>query len=384
MSQPQAEQAEPTTQTQFNPLNYPQSLNAPAHVKAIAWHEHIPFARVLMHLLRPKIFVELGVHKGDSYLAICEMAAALKLDIACYGVDTWQGDQHAGTYDESVLQELRAYHDPLYGQFSRLVQSTFDDAVKYFADGSIELLHIDGLHTLDAVRHDWETWKPKVSRNGIVIFHDTNVRERDFGVWQLWQELRTQYRSFEFLHGHGLGVLAMGPNIPLAMKGFFAAGESQPDVVRNYFFTLGSRISLEAASNAQKSEIEALTAAVYKLRADLECKTEEALTLDKMCIARGDEIKRVEGMLMQRDAQIVRLDNLAASRQKELDEYDKSLRTNIEKVKTLSAELDAMRAEVERMRTESETLRRDLAKISGGSSFKIGRAITAPFRMLKG
>ena len=178
----------------FNPIDHLICFNKPKYLSGkSAWVEHIPFAFWIISSLRPKVFVELGTHYGDSYFAFCQAVAELNLITSCYAVDTWLGDEHAGIYGTEVLKSLRQYHDSEYGAFSNLIQTTFDQAVSYFQNGSIDLLNIDGLHTYEAVRHDFETWLPKMSQSGIVLFHDTNVRERNFGVWRFWSEIRDKY-----------------------------------------------------------------------------------------------------------------------------------------------------------------------------------------------
>jgi len=112
----------------------------------------------------------------------------------CYAVDTWRGDEHAGFYTDDIFNEFSSYHDTRYRSFSRLLRSTFDEALQYFKDGSVDLLHIDGLHTYEAVKHDFDTWLPKLSDRAVVLMHDHHVRENHFGVWKLWAELSKRYR----------------------------------------------------------------------------------------------------------------------------------------------------------------------------------------------
>ena len=229
----------------FNPLNWPLGLDFPQNMEAVAWHEHIPFAMTLIQMLKPKIFVELGVHSGDSYLAFCQAVSRSGISTSCYGVDTWQGDSQAGYYGDEVFEKLKAIHEPQYSSFSRLIRGTFDYSVSGFAERTIDLLHIDGLHTFDAVKLDFETWLPKISSRGVVLFHDINVREMDFfGVWKLWQELKTKYPSFEFVHGHGLGVLAVGPEIIPEIKTLLDLPSEGAALVRQYFSKLGHYLTL--------------------------------------------------------------------------------------------------------------------------------------------
>ena len=83
----------------------------------------------------------------------------------------------------------------------------FNDAVGHFEDETIDLLHIDGLHTYEAVQEDFTNWYSKVHPGGIILFHDIDARQSDFGVWKYWAELEEKYDTFAFHHGFGLGVL---------------------------------------------------------------------------------------------------------------------------------------------------------------------------------
>ncbi len=186
------------------------------------WTGHLAFAFWLVKAMRPTTLVELGTHSGNSYFAFCQAMAAFVPSGRAYAVDTWVGDEHAGQYGEDVFAGVANFNNEHFRPFSTLLRGTFDEARPYFPDGEIDLLHIDGMHTYEAVRRDFETWHSALSPRAVVLFHDTNVRERGFGVWRLWRELRERFPGFEFDHSHGLGVLGVGPEQPAAMQALFA------------------------------------------------------------------------------------------------------------------------------------------------------------------
>ncbi len=241
----------------------PIALTAPLRTTSVsAWKEHIPFALNLVAAIHPRTIVELGTHAGDSYCAMCQAVVLEQLATRCFAVDTWKGDEHAGWYGPEVLQALQAYHDPLYGRFSRLVQATFDEARVQFASESIDLLHIDGLHTYEAVKGDFEGWLPKMSGSGVVMFHDTNVRERGFGVWKLWAEVAARYPHFEFFHGHGLGIAAVGGSPPPRLRPLLDASDKDAIAIRDFFLALGQRLSALAEVRRLEGEVAARDAQV--------------------------------------------------------------------------------------------------------------------------
>src|SRR5271157_3891843 len=243
---------------------------------ASAWFEHVPFAHWLVQVTSPRFLVELGTQAGVSYSAFCESVLLSGLATQCLAVDTWKGDEHALYYGEEVFRDFQRFHATRYGGFSELLRCTFDEALAHVADHSVDLLHIDGLHTYEAVSRDFEGWLPKLSARATVLLHDTNVRERDFGVWKLWLEIKRSYPSFEFLHGHGLGLLAVGRDVPSDVIALCELNDpAKLAAVRRRFALIGERWSAlweadearRASAQISKTQAETLGQRIEQLEA---------------------------------------------------------------------------------------------------------------------
>ena len=237
----------------------PQAYWIPRHLVTSAWTGHGPFAAVLMALVRPRVLVELGTHNGFSFFAFAEAARRLKLDTKLFAVDTWQGDEQAGFYGEEVFESVRTVAAEEYAESSVLLRKYFSEAVSEFADGSIDVLHIDGRHGYSDVKEDFEAYRVKLSSKAVVVFHDTNEFQEGFGVNRFWDELKFTGPSFAFLHSHGLGVLAYGAEVSEDLLGFLDRANMNPEETRSLFSTLGSevanyRVGSEAAVRLPQAE----------------------------------------------------------------------------------------------------------------------------------
>ena len=219
---------------------------------------HLPFAYDLMREFRPKVFVELGVWKGESYFSFCQSAADHRISTQCYGIDTWRGDVHMGDLDPEIGIEVAEYNRR-YSSFSELRTTTFAEAVDEFADGTIDLLHIDGTHTYEDVKRDFKAWLPKVSAEGIVLLHDVAVHDRGFGVWRLWEEIATPGQSFMFEFGYGLGVWKKVPVVnsdSAWLRRLFELNHGEQKRINAYYVTAAAALALWRKTEDRKDRDE--------------------------------------------------------------------------------------------------------------------------------
>jgi predicted O-methyltransferase YrrM len=189
-------------------------FSLPMKLPMTAWAGHIPFLMTLIKLMRPRTFVELGTHFGASLIGAATASKSFNVPMKLYAIDSWEGDEHAGFYNgDDIFRDLRSYTNARFNNVE-LIRSYFDDANARFAPGSIDILHIDGLHTYEAVKHDFLSWLPKMAPDGVILFHDVCVHERGFGVYQLWEELQEKFDTMTFSHSFGLGVCLLDSQSP--------------------------------------------------------------------------------------------------------------------------------------------------------------------------
>lgn len=238
----------------------PAAFDMPEDFRSSAWSEHVPFAFWLVGQLQPRQLVELGTFRGMSFLGFCQAVRDTSPATKAFAVDTWLGDPQAGRLEDKVFPELNQLVALKYGRFARLLRATFDEARAGFEDESVDLLHIDGFHSYEAVSGDFRSWRPKLSPDAVILFHDTHEFKPGFGVHRFWDEVRTQGRSFAFEHGHGLGVLALGRTYSPGLEALLDATPEGAAFIRTIFARLGAGVSDRQRRQIAEASLSRITA----------------------------------------------------------------------------------------------------------------------------
>jgi predicted O-methyltransferase YrrM len=160
-----------------------------------AWHGLVPFAHWLVQTVDPKLVVELGVDYGLSLIELARHSKGVTV-----GVDWFEGDAQTGHRNAEEIARKNVIES---GFDIKIVKQKFDDAKALFEDEVIDILHIDGAHDYESVKHDFETWLPKVRSGGVILLHDTQSFKDDVG--RFYYSL--PYPKFELTHSSGLGVV---------------------------------------------------------------------------------------------------------------------------------------------------------------------------------
>ncbi len=236
------------------------------------------FAMTLVDLLRPRTIVDLDATDGILYSAFCQAVRELSLETRCYGTSTGHpaGDD---SKSKAAFADWKKAHDDLYAGFSRLIPQIITDGTDLFAQDSIDLLHLNGEWSYESARLEFEKWLPKLSERGVVLLSRTSFHKGEHGIWKLWEGLRPKYEHFEYGHDGGLGLIAIGADVPSGLRQLLDAREPEISLIREFFRQQGQRLRHGANGEGELSSnrhgLQARERALELLSAGLAARTKE-------------------------------------------------------------------------------------------------------------
>jgi len=116
----------------------------------------------------------------------------------------------------------------LYGYFKKPQQKlhlvrgdshdprTLEIVEKILRGEKLDFLFIDGDHTYEGVKKDFEMYSPLVRRGGVVAFHDIVPHDiahdpyRQVEVPKFWSEIKSMHRHLEIVKDWGQGWAGIG------------------------------------------------------------------------------------------------------------------------------------------------------------------------------
>ncbi len=176
--------------------------------------------REILWKIRPKTLLEIGTANGGTLFLLSKIASD---DGTIISVDLPGGSYGGGYPDWKV---------PLYESFASSKQKihliradshdkiALDKVIKILGQKRLDFLFINGDHTYDGVKKDFEMYAPLVADEGIIAFHDIVIHPLETGaeVHRFWNEIRDKYKYVEMVKSEsqnwaGIGLLFKSTNL---------------------------------------------------------------------------------------------------------------------------------------------------------------------------
>jgi cephalosporin hydroxylase len=160
----------------------------------------------------PTRCLEIGTNYGGTLLLLCRLSSPAAKIIS---VDLPSG-QFGGGYPRRKTPLFRKFRSP--GQQLHLIRADSHlretkERVLRILDGELlDYLFLDGDHTYDGVRRDFEMYAPLVRKGGMIALHDIAVHngQKDCQVDKFWLEIKKEYRHQEIVENPSQGWAGLG------------------------------------------------------------------------------------------------------------------------------------------------------------------------------
>jgi len=151
--------------------------------------------------IKPKIVLEIGTAGGGTLFLFSRVASK---DATIISIDLPGGEFGKGYAKWRILlykaftlpkQKLHLLREDSHNQ------KTLEKVKKLLGGEKVDFMFIDGDHTYEGVKKDFEMYSPLIKAGGIIAFHDIIVYPPEDGceVDKLWSELKRNYNYREII-----------------------------------------------------------------------------------------------------------------------------------------------------------------------------------------
>jgi cephalosporin hydroxylase len=166
----------------------------------------------MLEALAPARSLEIGTNYGGTLLLLCNLSSPSAKIIS---VDLPSG-RFGGGYPRRKIPLFRKFRKP--GQQLHLIradshrQETKERVLRVLDGELLDYLFLDGDHTYEGVRRDFEMYAPLVRSGGVIALHDIAVHNRDTEcqVDKFWSEVKNQFRHQEIVENPKQGLAGVG------------------------------------------------------------------------------------------------------------------------------------------------------------------------------
>ncbi len=186
----------PTTSTL---LTLPLLFRGKGHYRTLGLKQNLVELEAFVNFLQPaslSTVLEIGTMKGGTLYLWCQLS---RPDAHIYSIDLPSG-RFGGGYTsklELLFHRFKQAEQSLTcirgDSHATATQRAFSRALN---SAKVDSLFIDGDHTYEGVRRDFEDYEPFVRPGGVIAFHDivfNPLNSADFEVWRFWNEIKGQH-----------------------------------------------------------------------------------------------------------------------------------------------------------------------------------------------
>lgn len=297
----------------------------PDYREASPWLEHLPFLFWLVEALRPQQAVGLGVD-SVAHFAVCQAASRLRLGTRCFMVGG-----HEATEGKPDAEAIRAYAADHFATISQWLEATPTRAIDQFDDGSVDLLLLHVEADDNNVDYLLDRWLSKLSAQGVVVVPGVSRRDPGCLVFRAFETLKERYPHFVFHHAGGLGIIAVGNELPALLKNLLGALDSaaSTQVVQDVFARLGRSCQDKLTARHQQQLAQTLEARVSEQSGKLIEAEQQLNQQDEQLQQVSAERDKLKGRLEQQEARFAQERGRLAERVSSLEEFNDELKKEL-------------------------------------------------------